>query len=122
MSTMKLSLALMAGIAALPTAARAEWMDGNELHETCTTTAPLDRALCLSYVIGVLDGLRYLPQPPVTPTGATAGQVRDVVAKYLTDHPEKRDQQARMIVRTAVADAWPELQPKVKVKPKAKKR
>lgn len=115
---MKLSIALVAGIAALPTTAHAEWMDGNELHETCTTPAPLDRAMCLSYIIGVLDGLRYLPLPLVTPKGATAGQVRDVVAKYLTDHPETRDQQARIIVKAAVVDAWPQLQPKVKARVK----
>lgn len=120
MSTMKLSLALAAGIATLPTAAHAEWMDGNELHETCSTAAPLDRAMCLSYIIGVLDGLRYLPQPLVTPKGATAGQVRDVVAKYLTDHPETRDLQARMIVKAAVVDAWPALQPKAKARAKKK--
>jgi len=118
MPSLKLHLAAIAGIAALSTPAHAEWMDGNQLHDTCSTTAPLDRATCLSYVIGVLDGLRYLSQPPVTPKGATAGQLRDVVAKYLTDHPEKRDQQARTLIRSAVAEAWPELQPKAKAKPK----
>ncbi|OYX64370.1 MAG: hypothetical protein B7Y89_01780 [Novosphingobium sp. 32-60-15] len=120
----RLRLTLVASLAALSTPAHAEWMDGNQLHDTCATPAPLDRAMCLSYVIGVLDGLRYLPQPPVTPKGATAGQVRDVVAKYLIDHPEMRDQQARILVRAAVASAWPELQPKPaqKPKPRIKKR
>lgn len=122
MSAVKFIAALAVAIAALPAPAQAEWMDGNQLHDTCATPAPMDRAMCLSYVIGVLDGMRYLPQPPVTPKGATAGQIRDVVAKYLTDNPAMRDQQARMIVKAAISDAWPKLQPKVPVKPKPKPR
>lgn len=113
-----LIFAAVTGAFALSVPARAEWMDGNQLHDTCSPPAALDRAMCLSYVIGVLDGLRYLSQPPVIPKGTTAGQVRDIVAGFLADHPEKRDQQARMLVRAAVVDAWPQLQPKVKPKPR----
>ena len=122
MSVVKFTVALAVAAAALPAPAQAEWMDGNQLHDACATAVPLDRATCLSYVIGVLDGMRYLPQPPVTPKGATAGQIRDVVAKYLTDNPAMRDQQARVIVKAAVVDAWPKLQPKTPVRPKPKSR
>jgi len=80
----------------------------------------VDKALCLSYVMGVLDGSRFLDQPLTTPVGATGGQVRDVVSKYLADHPEVREQPARMLVKSAVVDAWPKLQPKPKAAPKAK--
>lgn len=122
MPVVKFIAALAVGIAALPATAQAEWMDGNQLHDVCMTTAPLDRATCLSYVIGVLDGMRFLPQPPITPKAATAGQIRDVVGKYLADNPALRDQQARMIVKAAIIDAWPKLQPKAPVKSKPKPR
>lgn len=108
------------GLAATP--AHAEWMSGNELHDMCSASSAVDRALCLTYVMGVLDGVQYLESPPRTPKGATGGQVRDVVTKYMVDHPESRDLPARTIVRSSVIDAWPALQPKPAVKPKAKPR
>ncbi len=127
MSAIKLRPAIALGAVSLglvlsAAPARAEWMSGNELHETCASGSAVDKALCLSYVMGVLDGSRFLDQPLKTPTGATGGQVRDVVSKYLADHPEVREQPARTLVKSAVMDAWPKLQPKPKVaaKPKPK--
>lgn len=120
MSAMKSSLVLAAGLALSTVPARADWMSGNELHETCASGSAVDKALCLSYVMGVLDGLRFLDLPLKTPVGATGGQVRDVVSKYLADHPETREQPARVLVKSAVVDAWPKLQPKPKAVPQAK--
>lgn len=120
MSAIRLTLALATGLALSTAPARAEWMSGNQLHDTCSSGTAVDKALCLSYVMGVLDGSRFLDQPLKTPTGATGGQVRDVVAKYLEDHPETREQPARTLVKSAVVDAWPKLQPKPPVKPKPK--
>ncbi|MBB3861925.1 hypothetical protein GGQ88_003215 [Novosphingobium hassiacum] len=113
-------LVLATGLALSTVPARAEWMSGNQLHDTCSSGTAVDKALCLSYVMGVLDGSRFLDQPFKTPTGATGGQVRDVVAKYLEDHPETRDQPARTLVKAAVIGAWPKLQPKAAAKPPAK--
>lgn len=112
--------ALAVGLGLIATPAHAEWMSGNELYDMCSTASVVDRASCLAYVMGVLDGVRGLDQPPRTPVGATGGQVRDVVTKYLADHPESRTLPARKIVTSAVIDAWPALQPKPKAKPKAK--
>jgi len=115
-----LKLALAAGLGWAATPAHAEWMNGNQLHDMCSASSPVDQALCLTYVMGVLDGTRYLDAPPGTPKGATGGQVRDVVARYLVNHPESRTLPARKIIRSAVIDAWPALQPKPAVKPKPK--
>lgn len=120
MSALRLTLALATGLALSSAPARAEWMSGNELHDTCSSGTAVDKALCLSYVMGVLDGSRFLDQPLKTPTGATGGQVRDVVAKYLEDHPETREQPARTLVKSAVVEAWPKLQSKPPAKPKPK--
>lgn len=128
MPGMKLTLVLAAGFALQATPARADWMNGNQLQDICASTSGIDRGLCLSYIMGVLDGARSLPQPLKTPADATGGQVRDVVAKYLAVHPDSRKQPARLLVKAAVVEAWPDLQetvkekPKVKAKPKAKKR
>lgn len=116
--TMPLALLLLAA-----TPAHAEWMSGEQLHETCAAQAPVDRAMCLSYVIGVLDGFRALDRPPRTPLDVSAGQVRDVVTRHLADHPEERTLQGREIIRAAIVAEWPKLQPaKPRPKPKPRKK
>lgn len=107
----------------LATPAHAEWMSGQQLHETCTTATPVDRAMCLSYVIGVLDGFRDLDRPPKTPLDTSAGQVRDVVVRYLDEHREQRTRQGREVIRAAIVAEWPKLQPaKSKPQPKPRKK
>ena len=93
-------------------AARAEWMSGRQLAETCATGVAVDRAMCVAYVMGVLDGYRERAQPVRTPADATAGQVRDVVAAYIAENPEKQTLEGRELVKAAVLAKWPELQPK----------
>lgn len=120
MPAKKLILPLAAALALQAAPARADWMNGNQLQDMCASTSGIDRGLCLSYVMGVLDGARFLDRPLKTPIDATGGQVRDVVAKYLAVHPESRTKPARLIVKAAVVEAWPELQGAVKEKAKAK--
>jgi|GEM_PF-5784755 len=116
--TMPFALLLLAA-----TPAHAEWMSGEQLHETCAAPTPVDRAMCVTYVIGVLDGFRDLDRPPVTPPEASAGEVRSIVARYLADNPEKRALQGREVIRAAIVAEWPKLQPaKPKPKPKPKPR
>lgn len=114
----------VAGLALTASPARAEWMNGSQLHDACTSSAAVDRAMCLSYVMGVLDGYRALPQPPVVPEDISAGKVRDVVVAYMADHPEVLERQGRTVVKSAITDAWPKLQPQPKpaAKPKARPR
>lgn len=104
----------------LATPANAEWMSGEQLQDTCSAKAPVDRAMCLSYVIGVLDGFRAAERPPKVPEDVSAGQVRDVVAAYLASHDEARTLQGRMVVKAAIVDAWPDIQPKAAPAPKRK--
>ena len=52
------------------------------------------------------------------PADATAGQVRDAVVRYLADHPDKLTLDGRALVRAAIVDAWPDIQPKVSASPK----
>lgn len=113
-------LPVLFALGLLASPARAEWMSGEQLQDTCSTSVPVDRAMCLSYVIGVLDGFRALERAPKVPETVSAGEVRSVVAKFLADHPEARSLEGRMVVKAAVADAWPDIQPKVDAPPKRK--
>jgi hypothetical protein len=53
--------------------------------------------------------VRYLlkrePRPP-DPTGVTAEQIKDIVAKYLIAHPEQRNTVASSLVGWAILNAW----------------
>lgn len=113
-------LSVLAAIALLAAPARAEWMSGEQLEEACSARTPVDRAMCLSYVIGVLDGLRSSERPPKVPDDVSAGQVRDVVAQYLASHDEARALPGRTVVKAAIVDAWPTIQPKIAPSPKRK--
>ncbi|MBF9150734.1 Rap1a/Tai family immunity protein [Novosphingobium jiangmenense] len=113
-------LPALAAVVLLPSPARAEWMSGEQLQEACSAKAPVDRAMCLSYVIGVLDGFRSAERPPKVPDDVSAGQVRDVVAQYLAGHDEALALQGREVVKAAIVDAWPESQPKAAPPPKRK--
>jgi hypothetical protein len=42
-----------------------------------------------------------------TPDGADYGQIKDIVLKWLRDHPEQRHLDSTMVVPRALAAAWP---------------
>jgi hypothetical protein len=109
------------------TSAQAGFYTGNELHELCQG----NREAVSGYVAGVIDKSTYdlsvlsmLDQAPsgdvVTfarkyrmggficyPDGMILRQARDVVCKYLADHPEHRQKTAEGLVQAALYDAWP---------------
>ena len=58
---------VVAAAVLLASPARADWMSGAQLQESCSGGAPVDRAMCLSYVMGVADGLRLAGM--VVPSG-----------------------------------------------------
>ncbi|MBX5001454.1 Rap1a/Tai family immunity protein [Rhizobium lentis] len=118
---------LAMSIFAMAETAHAGFYTGNELHELCQG----DREAVLGYVAGVIDKSTYdlsvlstLDQAPpgdvVTfarkyrmggficfPEGMILRQARDVVCKYIADHPENRQKTAEGLVQSALYDAWP---------------
>lgn len=98
---------------AWPIAAGAPVFDtGNELWSFCGTTilgSPPD--LCMAYVAGADDAYNSLLPSLGTrvcqPTGATIGQVTDVVRHYLNDHPDQREKMASSLVWVALVSAFP---------------
>ena len=76
---------------------------GNELLSQCTTSTASqfywqDRAGCAAFIEGFVEGATSFqemwPQSQrkmiCVPQGVTTGQIRDVVVKWLAQHPEFR--------------------------------
>lgn len=95
---------LLAILLAAAGVAQAAFLDGNELLRMMRGSAD-DRAIAIGYVTGVTDAVKT-PQI-CTPDSATAGQVHDVVRKFLVDEPQHRAASADVIVRAALMVAWP---------------
>jgi hypothetical protein len=96
----------------------AQGVSGNELREYCTGK---DNQACFGFILGTLDynDLLQALSPPegmrlCVPTGVTVGQLRDVVNKYMGQHPENAHHAATMTVINAVTTAWPCATPKAK--------
>ena len=93
---------------------------GNTLFEQCTrerdsATYWYDDATCTAYIQGFVEGAtsfqelwpKERPKAICLPAKATAGQIRDVVVKYLNQHPERRHLPAMMSILTATVAAFP---------------
>jgi hypothetical protein len=105
--------ALAIAVLFIPTPrAHAFGMDGNKLLNYCGTKAIQDApanysvGLCQGYVEAGMDYLKEMdlscPGPHVS-----NGQVGDVVIQYLVAHPESRDQSGKVLVFSALAEAFP---------------
>lgn len=111
MNTIRL-IQLVAVMAALsPTAAYSQWNSGNDLQEYCGGEAgSFVSGICSGYIIGTLDtveGLLEDKKLACVPPGVTKGQVRDIVIKYIEQHPEYRHFVGMNLVVLAVGSAFP---------------
>lgn len=90
---------------------RVMFYTGNKLSELCSYT---DLDPCTTYILGVVDGQNAAVTATsrdvayCIPETASSGQIRDVVLKYLRDHPERRHIIAGTLIANALADAWPQ--------------
>lgn len=107
-----LGAVIAARVAFGATPASADAVTGNKLLEWCGSV-PFQQApstfvtgACLGYILGVGDTLEEVGGICVSPTG-TANQFVDIVDKWLLDHPETRDQPARVITALALGRAFP---------------
>jgi hypothetical protein len=66
-------------------------LDGNQILQTCENTSGYNQGFCLGYLMGVVDSLVNGAAPVMcTNDFVTLGQMRDIVLKFLSDHPESR--------------------------------
>jgi hypothetical protein len=99
-------ISAVAGAFAICSSASAQFINGNKLHEMCIT----DKASALNYSMGVADAHTFhRKKDPLfcLPESATAGQVLDVLCKYLADRPEKRHFTASSTSLLAFSAAFP---------------
>ena len=85
------------------------YYDGNTLLDLCRR----DDNLCIAYVVGATDGQLSAvvgtgrTRPYCIPMDSTSGQVKDVVVKFLNDHPEERHLLGSVLIAEALSQAWP---------------
>lgn len=113
-----ISLVITAFLASQP--ASAGFKTGNDLLAECQSDSSVETGSCLGYVAGVAD---TLDDPTVystkLKTGVTAyrpracfrenvtvGQMRDIVVKWMQDHPQIRDMSANGQVEGALSEEF----------------
>lgn len=116
-------LILVLGLLGSPVSA--DFFDGQELHRLCTSEDVRENQVCTGYAIGVVDSAEDLAirasisperfgdnaadliMPYCVPVGAGGRQLKDIVAKYLTDNPQERHFKAVSLVSLAMMEAFP---------------
>jgi Rap1a immunity proteins len=101
-------------LACLPASAQevSRFYSGNDLWSLCSGNSGIQSGLCMGYVRGIADAM--MVQPPGVagrracfPEQVTAEQARDVVKRYLEQHPEVRHYSAASLAAEALAEAFP---------------
>jgi len=86
---------------------------GDTLLEACESKTEFRQSYCFGYITGVADieGMEAAVFPDrrraCRAEGVTNGQIKDVVVKYLKEHPEDRHFLAAILVMQAMAKAFP---------------
>jgi hypothetical protein len=93
--------------------ALAGFRTGNDLYSYCQEPlGEYNEALCIGYILGVFDALDNVRAGMseglfCSPTTVNAGQVRDVVKKWLKDNPQHRHYSGGEVVSFALSKVWP---------------
>jgi hypothetical protein len=86
------------------------FIDGNYLYERCVSAEAHDASYCLAYVLGASDAIAVesVAKPYVCiPDRVTAGQLKSVIIKYLSDNPKDRHMVASLSISKALWSAFP---------------
>ncbi len=103
-------VALVLVSAAANAPATADWMSGNELKESCHSEGQYGRGACLGFtsaVAGIVDTETIYGWRACIPDGVTRGQLRDIMVKFLDDHPEKLHHSAASLAARAYEEVFP---------------
>ncbi len=88
-------------------AQRVSRVDGNRLLTMCMSAA---KAECDAYLSGVADTIGVQGRAHAAaciPTAVTGTQLREVVDKYISAHPQSRQEKAADLTMKAFAAAFP---------------
>lgn len=102
----RLSKALVAVMVSIPMLSHAGFKTGNDIYKDLMDT---DSVVAQMYVLGFIAGVHdsFSGDSICTNTNVTAGQLRDIVKKYLQERPEMRDLGGAILVLIALAQAFP---------------
>jgi hypothetical protein len=86
--------------------------DGNSLYEKCSGSSNYDQGACTAYIAGAQDLLNFWNDGGkikfvCMPGEARAGQISDVVKKWLNDNPSQRHFPAAMLISKALIEVFP---------------
>lgn len=96
---------LIAGLLLVPCFAHAGFDTGNELFSKMNDESQARRMYALGFVLGVHDMLEG--DLVCAGDNVTAGQLRDIVKKFLTENPSMRNRPAVILSGIAMAQAFP---------------
>ena len=104
-------------------------LTGNQVLEYCEAAGDeAKQGFCVGYVVGVVEGMRWGAAVPLLrtegpgphldsmvntilsfclPDGATWGQYRDVIVRYLRENPQSRHASARLLGQLALVESFP---------------
>jgi hypothetical protein len=115
-----LILGLAVGLAVLLTAGegRADYLNGQDLNKACNAGDTFSTGQCIGYIEGVYDAGKVLDEATdkrqwaggwtaCVPDGVKAGQLVEVVKKWLREHPSKWHYAADGLVAAAFQEAFP---------------
>jgi hypothetical protein len=86
--------------------ARTYWNSGNELYRICESPSRFDDGLCIGIVVGTIEMYEEMGGNCPYTRNVTKGQARDVVMKFLRDHPQHRHLPASWLIVMAIEDAF----------------
>ena len=107
-----LSVIAVCLLAASNNAQAGAWMNGNKLHEICTSAKSEDQVYCTGYIEGAMDAIRddasLLSQCAFAiPPSMSSETAKAVIVKWLEDHPKTWSVHADGIVAVAMTNEFP---------------
>lgn len=86
--------------------ANAAFDNGNELLRNCTIKGEFAGGLCYGLITGYYDGIRLSYKCTKDDPKINRQQIRDIVVKFLKDHPEARHLPAAYLAARAFVEAF----------------
>src|SRR6266576_416039 len=95
----------MTSVAAQESPSKYPLDSGNDLLRLCQSTDPFDRGVCGGYITAVSQ-MTQIANHGCFPHGMTLEQGKDVVVRYLKDHPESRHRVPATLAARALSEAF----------------
>ena len=86
--------------------AEAHFVTGDDLLKNCTSTDKDQRLFCTGVIVGYYEMLTFVQANCGDDSEKTAGQIEDVVVKYLKEHPAERSKPAASVSAIAISEAF----------------